>query len=98
VSSPKKIIYLVNVLSSNKDFANLYVPFSETPIQFGKSSNLNNLAFPHPHERKYKFIFTYIITQVHLSLDIPSTPHKIKVFLKANKRSQHSPEFLFYTT
>ena len=66
-------------LSSNKGFANLYLHFSETPIRFGKSINLNNLALPHPHERIYKFIFAYIITQVHLSLDIPSTPHKIKV-------------------
>jgi hypothetical protein len=78
------------LLSSNKDSANLYVHFSETPIRFGKSSNLSNLALPHPQERKYKFIFAYIITQVHLSLDIPSTPHKIKVFLKANKPSQRS--------
>ena len=76
-------------LSSNKGFANLYVHCSETPIRFGKSSNLNNLALPHPYERKYKFIFAYIITQVHLSLVTPSTPHKIKVSLKADKRFQH---------
>jgi len=85
-------------LFSNKDFANLYVYFSETPICFGKRGTLNNLALPHLHERNYKFIFAYIITQVHFLLDIPSTPHKIKVFLKANKPPQHSSALSFYTT
>lgn len=84
-------------LSSNKDFANLYVHFSETPVRFGKSINLNNPALPHPHEKNYKFVFAYTITQVHFLLGIPSTPHKIKGSLKADKRFQHSPEFLFYT-
>lgn len=76
----------------------MYVHFSETPIRFGKSSNLNNLALPHPYEKNYKFIFAYTITQVHFLLGIPSTPHKIKVSLKANKRFQRSPKLKFYTT